>query len=1140
MSFFEYIISPFIYFIEQVFLFSHSITGNYGLAIILLSFSVSLLLLPVFVYIEKSKKKDDVIKKKMQPLIDEVKRVYKGQERYYYIKTINRQHNYSSLKALIPILSLLIQIPFFIAAYQYLEHFEGLKAVSFLFIKDLSLPDGLFGIINILPILMTLVNLLTVHYYTKNGDGKESKQMLVIAIAFLVLLFNLPAGLVLYWTMNNVFSFLRLFITNPEVFKKKEGDYTFSIFISEYKQQIPKLKKSFYFILTALVISQLAWAFKYYFDDIAFRLFAAVMVSLGLTVISGLLMLIYKRNIAKVLALEVKPVVYFSLLFGAVYFYFASKFYFTGVNDRLALLGILFVIPTQFISFVYFYRRFKEKKTYKLWIPILSVLSLLEVLNLISIITGMAVDITWFNINIKITESIYIDSLLIGILFSSITSFFSIWNTKILNRNVGNNWSVYILSILYLTGFVFLWNPLITYATFPEAFDYFVIDILLNNFSSFILSFSLFIILYKIIPKQYKYIGIVIVLVLSIIFFINNTLIPLDLGSLQINKYSEESNLAAPLYKYLLEFIFILVAIIIVYRIVIKKKNSVINISLVLLNIILISQALYLAYGTDKLFNNTKEEGDLILNFSKTEKNIVFLMSDMFQGWAMDKIEKENPDVIKNMNGFVWYPNILSVSRVTNTTMPALIGGVEYTPDKLDKDTIHSNRHKMTDAMKSIIAEAHEKGYKVTTTKFPYTEMNEINADLILPYWDKKWDVFNKKLNITNKKKDGFSILIDNALMYSSPLFLKSIIYNNGDWLEWKDKENINKNSWISKKYNFLRLLPSISSTTSKGSRYIMLYSFVTHFPWNMVTEDGQLVENVSPTVSDAFTIKTFSKWIDWMKENGVYDNTKIIIVSDHGVHWHRYKGKIDINIPFILDKEKVKQEWMRNLNPLLLVKDFNSKGDYKKDWRMMSNHDVRSITFDENNPTVGEPKKHRELRGYIAYWDKNIDRMNQFFITYYFKVKDNVFDAKNWEKVKYTNGWAKQSIINKESQVISNKNNSDEKDIHKSVNYDAERKRIIRNIKNNKTWFEKIKKQAVFNKLSIDSMLVVSANYVIRENRKKSQNKVNRVVEQIKNNTSWLESVKKQAKERNLPLDSMLIRNASYYIKQQQKNKKK
>ena len=110
MNIFDVIMFPFIYIIEQIFLLSYQLTGNYGTAVILLSFAISLLLLPVFIFIERAKKKDDAVKLKIKPLIDEIKRVYKGQERYYYIRTINRQHKYSSARALIPILTLLLQI----------------------------------------------------------------------------------------------------------------------------------------------------------------------------------------------------------------------------------------------------------------------------------------------------------------------------------------------------------------------------------------------------------------------------------------------------------------------------------------------------------------------------------------------------------------------------------------------------------------------------------------------------------------------------------------------------------------------------------------------------------------------------------------------------------------------------------------------------------------------------------------------------------------------------------------------------------------------------------------------------------------------------------------------------------------------
>jgi len=215
----------------------------------------------------------------MQPLVDEIKRCYKGQERYYYLKTLNRQHGYSPLKAMIPVLSLLLQIPFFIAAYQYLEHFEALKGVSFGFIKDLSQPDGLFGAINFLPIAMTIVNLITAWFYTRNGNTSERKQMLIIALAFLVLLFKLPSGLVLYWTMNNVFSFFRLFVTNPEVFKTNKVKPEKSIKQINYtivgKIFIPL------FILGFLI--QLNWACHYNFKDFTLRVFTSSIISIVLS-----------------------------------------------------------------------------------------------------------------------------------------------------------------------------------------------------------------------------------------------------------------------------------------------------------------------------------------------------------------------------------------------------------------------------------------------------------------------------------------------------------------------------------------------------------------------------------------------------------------------------------------------------------------------------------------------------------------------------------------------------------------------------------------------------------------------------------------------------------------------------------------
>ena len=425
MSLFKLILSPFTSIIENLFLYSYSITGNYGVAIILLSFSVSLLLLPIFIYIEKAKKKDDAIKRDMQPLIDEIKRCYKGQERYYYIKTINRQHNYNSLKALIPILSLLLQIPFFIAAYQYLDKFQPLQNVSFGFIPDLSEPDGLFGIVNILPIIMTLVNIVTAYFYTRYSNKKEFKQMLVVAAAFLVLLFNLPSGLVLYWTMNNVFSFFRLFVTNPEVFKRKSKRKLSLNISGDISGVYRKVIVSFVVLILVFLFIHLKWAFKYNFDDIWFRILVSLPISIALSVLYGFVLFYYQRVSDYINKLEIRARVYYILLFLSIYFYYSSLYYFTGENLALSIFGIITLIPTQFISYIYFKRSISKLSKNTAFTIRLLVKSIFvyQLLVLVSVFIKSGLDFSFGSLNVHIIHSTILSFVGVGIIYAFVALF---------------------------------------------------------------------------------------------------------------------------------------------------------------------------------------------------------------------------------------------------------------------------------------------------------------------------------------------------------------------------------------------------------------------------------------------------------------------------------------------------------------------------------------------------------------------------------------------------------------------------------------------------------------------------------------------------------------------------------------------
>ncbi|MDA3854034.1 MAG: YidC/Oxa1 family membrane protein insertase, partial [Bacteroidales bacterium] len=171
--------------LEYLLLFFFSITDSYGLSIILLSFAVTVIMLPLFWGIEKLQLKDRRKKALMQDELNKIKNLNNKQEKYFYTREIYKKNNYNPYSSLVGLLGLLIQIPFFIAAYVMLENFEGFNKIALGPITDLSQADGMILIrgvfINVLPLLMTASNLLSIKLYSKNTNYKEKGQLILIA-----------------------------------------------------------------------------------------------------------------------------------------------------------------------------------------------------------------------------------------------------------------------------------------------------------------------------------------------------------------------------------------------------------------------------------------------------------------------------------------------------------------------------------------------------------------------------------------------------------------------------------------------------------------------------------------------------------------------------------------------------------------------------------------------------------------------------------------------------------------------------------------------------------------------------------------------------------------------------------------------
>lgn len=184
-----------------------------GSRIIVFSLLLNLILSPVYRQMEQAARCEREKRAQMAREVNRMKANFKGRERYFYIRAVHRQFGHHPIQALFSSNGLLLQILVFASVFHFLTGPDMLHGWMFGYISDLGQPDGLLWGMHLLPLLMTAINVLSVLYYVK---GKAQRfQGTALAVFFLILLYESPAGLVLFWTMNNFWSLLRNMISRP-------------------------------------------------------------------------------------------------------------------------------------------------------------------------------------------------------------------------------------------------------------------------------------------------------------------------------------------------------------------------------------------------------------------------------------------------------------------------------------------------------------------------------------------------------------------------------------------------------------------------------------------------------------------------------------------------------------------------------------------------------------------------------------------------------------------------------------------------------------------------------------------------------------------------------------------------------------
>lgn len=199
----------------------HGLLGNYAAAIIVLTLIIKFTLWPI-----QNKATNEMRRMSaLSPKMTEIRERYKDdpQKMNEEVMKLYREYGVNPFSGCLP---MLIQIPIFFGFYAMLGTAIELRNSSFLWVHDLSQPDTVAHMlgfpINVLPLFMATTMVWQMLITPRSGDAMQQRILYLMPIVFLVFCYNYASALALYWTTQNIFSIVQLYLTRNRPLPKLE------------------------------------------------------------------------------------------------------------------------------------------------------------------------------------------------------------------------------------------------------------------------------------------------------------------------------------------------------------------------------------------------------------------------------------------------------------------------------------------------------------------------------------------------------------------------------------------------------------------------------------------------------------------------------------------------------------------------------------------------------------------------------------------------------------------------------------------------------------------------------------------------------------------------------------------------------
>ena len=457
--------------------------------------------------------------------------------------------------------------------------------------------------------------------------------------------------------------------------------------------------------------------------------------------------------------------------------------------------------------------------------------------------------------------------------------------------------------IAFASSFMlFIYEPIILYINNVDDFWFDIKSLILNSFIPFILLFFLIIFIYtiiyiiqKMVLKKSKNIYNVFIIIGFCLFlityiqgnYLSGKLPALDGKAIEWSNYKTESIISI-LLLVIVSIIFFLIIKKFKFETTIRYAKKIILVICIMLSVSLVTS--FLTLKTDlpkKSYIATATTNNI--NVYSSDSNFIILLLDSIDSETMEKIVKENERYLDIFNDFTYYPDTVGAYPFTRDTVPLILSG-NWSENKISFASFYNEAMDNSKLLEYL----REKDYNINI----YNDEISYNTEKA---HDIKNFSFDNKINILGFIKQELKYDLFKYL----PFYLKK--YSKIETMNFTiAKKLVNDELFLWDNINFYDdyLSRKIEIGDNKEFKYIHLEG--AHYPFDC-DKDFNKKENGTYEDKIEASINLINRYLNYLKENEVYDNSAIIIMADHGFWW-------DTDDDSLLKRQ----------NPILYIKGFD------------------------------------------------------------------------------------------------------------------------------------------------------------------------------------------------------------------------